>query len=170
MFPDISDWMCGMTRERIQEYTRRITNASSTELVVIMYDIVLADMDIAKKAIDSGNKDEFHAELKDANRFMTELMGSLDFKIPVSYNLMSLYMYVHRTIVKADAGCKKELLDSAADVLEKLREAFAQLSAQDKNGPMISNAQQVYAGLTYGKGALNEMILDAAESKRGFYA
>lgn len=159
-----------MTKERIQEYTRRITNASSTELVVIMYDIVLTDVALAIKALEKDDKNEFHAELKDANRFMTELMGSLDFGVSVSYNLMSLYMYVHKTIAKADAGCKAELLESVSDVVGKLKDAFEQLSEKDKNGPMISNAQQVYAGLTYGRSSLNEMIVDAGEAKRGYYA
>ena len=34
----------------------------------------------------------------------------------------------------------------------------------------MSNTQQVYAGLTYGRGSLNEMYVDPNQASRGFRA
>ena len=39
-----------LRRERLQEFNLRISQASKTELIVIMYDIVLEDIECAKEA------------------------------------------------------------------------------------------------------------------------
>jgi flagellar protein FliS len=55
-------------------------------------------------------------------------------------------------------------------VIEKLRVGFEGIKNQDMSGPVMQNVQQVYAGLTYGKGKLNETYLNAQDYNRGFNA
>ena len=61
-------------------------------------------------------------------------------------------------------------LEDAMDILGTLRESFSSISALDYSGPLMQNTQQVYAGLTYGKGILNETCLDPSQRSRGFMA
>ena len=51
-----------------------------------------------------------------------------------------------------------------------MRSAFAQISNKDNDGAVMRNTQQVYAGLTYGKGVLNEAAIDPDSARRGFLA
>ena len=45
-----------MTKEQIQAYTLRVSQASPCELVVIMYDIILDDVKNARDAKNAGTK------------------------------------------------------------------------------------------------------------------
>lgn len=84
-----------MTNTKIKDYTLRVSQASPCELVVILYDIILDDIDAAKSAADAGNKSGYQAELTHAGKFLNELMGTLDFSVSLSYHLMSLYIYIY---------------------------------------------------------------------------
>ena len=85
-----------MRKELIQEFSMRVTQASRSELVVIMYEIILKDLEYAKEAIEEGDTATFEKELAHAGRFVNELMGSLDYSIGLSYHLMSLYIFAKR--------------------------------------------------------------------------
>lgn len=54
--------------------------------------------------------------------------------------------------------------------MESLHSAFEEVAKQDTSGAVMQNTQQVYAGLTYGKGKLNEVFMNGNERSRGFMA
>ena len=159
-----------MKKELIQDFSLRISQASKTELVVIMYDIILEDIKAAKEALQQENKELFAHELKHAGRMINELMGALDYTYPVSYQLMSLYIFLNKQLIDAKREQDVKMLDDATDIVGTLREGFSSISALDYSGPLMQNTQQVYAGLTYGKGTLNETCLDPSQRSRGFMA
>lgn len=159
-----------MEKDKLQEFTRRVTQASRTELIVIMYDVILADTAAAREALNQKDTDNYERELKHAGRFVHELMGALDYRYPIAHELLSLYSFLNKTLIRACMRHEAGLLDAADEMVVKLREAFAQVSAQDTSGPMMRNTEQVYAGLTYGKYSLNESYLDPSGTKRGFMA
>ncbi len=159
-----------MTNEQIQTYTLRVSQASPRELVVIMYDIILDDVKSAKEAQSIGNDKKYQADLSHAMKFISELMDALDFSQPISFRLMSLYIYVNKMLAKARVSGKTASLSDVEMVIEKLRVGFDGIKGQDTNGPVMQNVQQVYAGLTYGKGTLNETYLNAQDYNRGFNA
>ena len=107
-------------------------------------------------------------ELKRVQGFLCELRGSLDFQFPVSYRLASLYRYVNEQLVKSITRKKDVGLASCERVLQGLKESFEEIAKQDTSGPVMENSQQVYAGLTYGKGSLNEVAIDPGTLGRGF--
>ena len=159
-----------MKKELIQDFSLRISQASKTELVVIMYDIILEDIKAAKEALAEKNSEGVAHELKHAGRMLNELMGALDYTYPISYQLMSLYIFLNKQLIDAGREQDSKMLDDAADIFETLRESFSRISALDYSGPLMQNTQQVYAGLTYGKGTLNETCLDPSQRSRGFTA
>lgn len=159
-----------MTQEQIQTYTLRVSQASPCELVVIMYDIILDDIKNAKEAKAAGDEKQYQADLVHAGKFVNELMDSLDFSEQISFRLMSLYMYVNKMLIKARVSRKWDSLNDVELVIEKLRAGFDGIKNQDTTGPVMQNVQQVYAGLTYGKGKLNETYLNAQDFNRGFNA
>ena len=97
-------------------------------------------------------------------------MGALDFSQPISFRLMSLYIYVNKMLVKARITKRPDSLEDVELVVEKLRAGFDGIKEQDTTGPVMQNVQQVYAGLTYGKGTLNETYLNSQDYNRGFNA
>ncbi len=159
-----------MTQDQIQTYTLRVSQASPCELVVIMYDIILDDVKNAREAKNAGNEKQYQDDLIHAGKFVNELMDALDFSQSISFRLMSLYIYVNKMLVKARINKKWDSLNDVELVIEKLRAGFDGIKGQDTNGPVMQNVQQVYAGLTYGKGTLNETYFNAQDYNRGFKA
>ncbi len=156
-----------MDKESKKIYTTRISQANRSELVVIIYELMLGSLTEAKEALDREDFDTADVELKRAQGFLCELRGSLDFQFPVSYRLVSLYRYVNEQLVKSITRRKDVNLDSCERVLKRLKQSFEEIAKQD-SGPVMENSQQVYAGLTYGKGSLNEVAIDPGNIGRGY--
>ena len=159
-----------MRKELIQEFSMRVTQASRSELIVIIYEIILKDMEYAKEAFAEGDTATYEKELAHAGRFVNELMASLDYSVSLSYHLMSLYIFANKELTAAKVQKQPELLDGVADIFEKLLVGYKKVSEEDVSGPVMKNTQQVYAGLTYGRGTLNEMYVNGNEARRGFMA
>lgn len=156
-----------MNREKKQEFTARITNANRSELVVILYDMILTYLEEGKAFLRNGEKQEFCEEVKKAQECVKELISALDKQYEISSQLARLYLYVNRTLAKVMVKPEEELLASAENVIKGLRESFREIAKQDDSPVLMGNAQEIYAGLTYGKNSLNENISDEGSS-RGF--
>ena len=159
-----------MRKELIQEFSMRVTQASRSELIVIMYEIILKDIEYAKEVFAEGDIVTYENELAHASRFVNELMASLDYSIGLSYHLMSLYIFANKQLTAAKVQRQSVVLDSVSEIFEKLLTGYRKVSEEDTSGPVMKNTQQVYAGLTYGRGTLNEMYVNMNESRRGFMA
>jgi flagellar protein FliS len=159
-----------MKKEAIQIFATRVTQASKSELIVILYDMILAEIKEAKEAYEEGNLEVFDKELKSAQKYVNELITPLDYKYAISFDLVSLYLYVNKRIITAIIKRTPDSLDSAESILNKLLTGFEGVSKEDHTGPVMRNTQQLYAGLTYGKGKLNETYIDPGYRSRGFIA
>ncbi|WMJ85450.1 flagellar export chaperone FliS [Anaerocolumna sp. MB42-C2] len=159
-----------MEKDLLKAYTARISQASRSELVVIMYEIILSDIASAKTYFEAGETDSYLRELKHAQRFLNELMATLDYRYEQAYQLMSLYIYINKSILTAIYQKKNDILTEIESILQILMEGFKGIIKEDKAGPVMQNTQQLYAGLTYGKGVLNETYLNPNEQSRGFKA
>lgn len=157
-----------MTKSEINAYTMRVTQASKSELIVIMYEMAVKYIDDGMAAINAGNTDEFRVNIKRAKAVVNELASVLDLRFPVSVNLLSLYTYMNNVMVKADITLKTDDVMRVRAMLEKLHAAFVKVSEQDNTEPLMKNVQQVYSGLTYSRNSLNESYASAADLKRGY--
>ena len=78
-------------------------------------------------------------------------------------------MFCKKELLKADVRKKEEFVLHVEAVITRLRDAYREVAAQDESTPVMENSQEVYAGLTYGRGSLTENM--AYEStNRGFRA
>jgi flagellar protein FliS len=159
-----------MNRETIKSFTARITQASKSELIVILYEMTLARIEEAEKAYQENDLKYFDKELKGAQKCVSELMATLDYRYVISYDLLSLYLYTNKQIITAIIKRNPLTLQSAKAVLKKLLKGFEEISKSDNSGPVMRNTQHLYAGLTYGKGTLNETFIDPGNKSRGFIA
>ena len=157
-----------MDKEKQKIYTARISQANRSELVVIIYELMLDSIGLAQEGFQKEDLELAVAELKRAQGFLGEMRGSLDFQYEISAKLNSLYRYVNEQLVQSIVRRKDVNLDSCKNVLAGLMESFEEVAKQDTSGPVMENSQQVYAGLTYGKGSLNEVAVDSAGSGRDF--
>ena len=155
-----------MTKEQKQEYTLRITRANRSQLIVIVYELALSYLDTAIKAFDEDDQEIFKSNASYAGKCVGDLLEALDFNYEPSYPLMRIYIFISKEISLAPIKKNKEGLIAARRLLTKLKKSFDDIAAQDDSAPLMSNTQEVYAGLTYGKRSLNESVESA--SNRGF--
>ena len=159
-----------MTKEKQQDFAMRISQANRTELLVVTYDILLEETESALEYYSNGDIGQYRVSLKTAQKFVAELMSTLDYTYPISGELLRLYEYVQRLLIKSDISGKPDRLESAENVIAGLRKAFAKVAESDDSAPLMENTQKVFAGLTYTKGSLNETDLDPNLAGRGFLA
>ena len=158
-----------MDNELKRDFTRRISQCNSGEMIVIMYDILFAYLDDAKNAHSAGNREEFKTGLRNAQRVLDELIGSLNFSYELSNNLYALYVFCKNELARTMYQNQLDGLMEASKILKRLYTSFVEVAKQDKSDPIMSNTQQVYAGMTYGRAVLNESYTDM-NSQRGYFA
>lgn len=159
-----------MDKEKLQEFATRVSQANRSELVVVIYEATLASIEEGRKYLVDDHIDEARNEIERAKGMLTELMRSLEMEYTVSHYLRQLYIYSYQELCQGIALRKPELFDHAANVLNGLLPAFQEVAAQDDSEAVMENAQSIYAGLTYGRGSLNETIGVGVSPNRGFQA
>jgi flagellar protein FliS len=156
-----------MTNEMKQAFTRRITKANRTQLVVVVYDMLLVYIDDAKAAHKANDMHEFGRSLELARGCILDLRQNLSFDYELSKNLFSIYSYMDREFAKNIYSGRTDNLERIAQMVGKLRKAYYELSLTDKSEPLMENTQEVYAGLTYGRSDINETLVNP-DLSRGF--
>ena len=158
-----------MTGELKKQFGLRIAQANKTELIVILYDMILAYVEEGKEAHKNADRAGFREAVRKIRGCSQELIASLNFDYEPAGNLLSLYLYINRELVHADIHNDVTCLDVVSRIVKELREAYAVLAEKDDSLPVMENTQTVYVGLTYGRDNLNENLA-GDEENRGFFA
>ncbi len=157
-----------MKNEQIRDFTRRLSQCNKGEMIVIIYDIYFAYAKDAKEAYQEGSHDYFKHSIHKAQDVLTQLMGDLDFAYPLAKNLYALYLYARNSLSTALYKNNLDPLLEAERIMLRLYDSFREAARSDTSGPIMSNTQQVYAGMTYGPKSLNENYME--NQARGFFA
>ncbi len=155
-----------MTKECKQQFTLRISQANSTQLIVILYEMLLCYLDEAESAKDDV---ELRDALRKARGCVNELMNSLNMEYEPAPTLMQLYLYCIRRLAHYERKQEKEAVEDIKKVIRPLHDAYLQIEKLNDRGPLMNNSQAVYAGLTYGKNTLTENMTDQG-TNRGMLA
>ncbi len=157
-----------MTNDKKQAYTLRISQANKTGLVVILYEMFADYAKEAEEAILANDRLVIKESLGKARGCVNELMESLHLEYEVAQNLLQLYLYVYRELLKCEMDKDAVHIANTLQVMNALKDTYSIISSQDDSAPVMSNAQTVIAGLTYGRNDVNESMADQG-AYRGFY-
>ena len=157
-----------MTDEQKKDFTRRISQANRSELVIIKYEILFTYLQDARTAHNTDNHEQFKQAVRQASLVLKSFEDTLDFKYEISTQLYAVYDYHCRQFSKAILHDSMQEIEQAEEMLKQLYEAFKEAAKTDSSAPLMQNAQQVYAGYTYGKNDINETY--DTQTSRGFLA
>ncbi len=158
-----------MKTELVKEFHQRIVSASQNDLVVINYEMLMAELDEAIEKFDKMNMTAYNTAMSRATKLLNELSQNLNFVYDISKDLMSLYIFVNKKFIEASTLNSVQPLFTAQDVLGSLLVGWKEANRTEvSEPPVIQNSQQLYAGLTYGKDSLNETVYE--NQGRGFRA
>ena len=158
-----------MTQEKIHAYTRKISMANKTQLITILYEMVLDYISEAEDFLEIGDDKGFSEGLSKAMNCIDELIHSLNMNYELGNNLLALYLFEKRQILIATARKSDEELEHVNRTFKALHSAYVQLEKMNDDEALMTNVPKVYVGLTYGKGKLKESITDNIMS-RGYMA
>ena len=158
-----------MTQEKKQEFTLKISQANKTQMITIIYEMVIDYLDEAMDSFGIGKKDDGEKALLNAQNCIDELIRSLNLKVELGKMLHQLYIFSKKELIVAGVTHNMHRIWRVKKNFKTLHEGYRELEKLDSSEPMMDNTQKVYAGLTYGRNSLNEnMALDAIN--RGFMA
>lgn len=157
-----------MTRECKQQFTLRISQANSTELIVILYEMLLCYIDESKEALITGDEGEFKEAVRKSRGCLNELMASLNMDYEISKELWQLYIFCIKRLARAEVKKDGAILDEIIRIIKPLHKAYREIAVQNTQGPVMNNSQRIYAGLTYGRDTLTENMADQS-ANRGMY-
>ena len=156
-----------MTEEQIKDYTLRITNANETALAVIVQELLEMSLKEAIEALAGGEEELFVTRLKKAQRFLGEMIHSINYEDPVGRVIGWDYVEAHKQLLEGKRTHKREPMISAYECVKRYTPVFQKIAKDDTSAPLMGHAQKVYAGLTYGKTSKLETAVDQ-ELNRGY--
>ncbi len=154
-----------MTSEKQNEFTQRIATANKTEMIVIVYDIALAYADDAQEAYDRGDLAEYARYLTRARKCVDDLIEALNFDIEISNQLFSLYNFVKKRLLNSRITDNDRGLRDAKKTLIGMKDIFVELAKLDDSGVMMDSTRHVVTGMTYGRGGLDDSVVNAQNSR-----
>ena len=101
-----------MTDEQKQEFTRRITNANKTEMIVILLEMVLAYTKDAEKALENQDAESFKTEIGRAKNCVMELQNSVNLGNDLAMNYFEIIKNLRNEIDSFKSSMKEDLLSS----------------------------------------------------------
>ncbi len=160
-----------MVKNEKINWSARIVNATPAQLVLIIYELIFEAIDTAENQLKEKNISDFENTMERCRKLLMELSYDLELSTTLEYDYLSLYLFVNKLFIQSYFQKKPEPLHEAKKILTSLYEGLVEtekLVPKEETEKVIQNAQQVYAGLTYGRGTLNESMTQ--DKNRGFKA
>ena len=140
----------------------RVANATRGELLCITYELLLENIEAARI-----QEDQREIYRQKAIEILQILAEGLDLEYTLASDLLRLYIYVQGLLLRARVTDQQ--LEEAYSIISSLYEAYQEVNKQqNETSVSMQNAEVVYAGMTYGKTDLDELVL--TDRNRGFKA
>ena len=158
-----------MTQEKKQEFTLKISQANKTQLITILYEMVIEYLEEAIDSLGISKRDDAERTLGFAQNCIDELIRSLDLKYEIAKVLHNIYIFSKKELMAAGVNGSMHRVWRVEQNFRRLHDTYKELEKVDISEPLMGNTQTVYAGLTYGRHSLNEDV-SAVSMNRGFMA
>lgn len=140
-----------------------VANASQGELLCMTYEIFLHHTREATQTREKAKEEH----ISQAIEVIKQLVGDLNFEIPIARDLFKVYIYVQNLLINHQY--QMQGLEEAYQLVHTIYDGYKEITQKEVNKkPAMQNVESVYAGMTYGKGQLNEIVM--TDINRGYNA
>ncbi|NLJ73214.1 MAG: flagellar export chaperone FliS [Syntrophomonadaceae bacterium] len=101
-----------------------VETVSPGKLLIMLYDGLLKNINMAKNAIDSNDFNLAHNNIIKAEDIVVEFMSTLDMSYEISKNLYSLYDFMMNRLIEANLAKDKAILEEVESLVEDLRDTW----------------------------------------------
>lgn len=117
-----------------QQYEKsRILTASPAELTLMLYEGAIKFANIAVMAIENGEIEKAHNNIRKVENIIEELQATLNHKYPVAKDFDEVYTYVQHRLLEANIKKDKEILEEVLKHLRTLRDTWKDVMKLSKN-------------------------------------
>lgn len=117
-----------MNQNAMNDYQRNaILTATPAELTLMLYEGAIKFCNIAKMAIEKGEIEKAHDNIKRAENIITEFRITLDHKYPVWEDFERVYDYIYRKLVEANMTKNIDTLDEALKYIREMRDTWKEV-------------------------------------------
>lgn len=102
----------------------KINTASPAELTLMLYEGAIKFCNKALYGLEQNDLSKVNENLLKAQKIITELRSTLDFKYPVANEFELIYDYIYRRLVEANIKKDIEILEEALDYIRQMRDTW----------------------------------------------
>ena len=106
-----------MTKETIKTFQYRITQATASQLVVILYDMAI---EYLNDACESDSAKQAHNNIYMAQKVIDQLICGLDMQYEISANLFVIYNHMKSSLISASVSLDNNEINRITGLLKKL--------------------------------------------------
>ncbi len=125
----------------------QVDTASPVRLIVMLYDGAIRFLRQGQDAMQRGDREKQNHYLVRAQRILAELTSALNLEQggEIAVNLMALYQFMNEQLVLANLQDDMEKVQRVREMLESLREAWAQaeVAVREASGQAVDARPEV---------------------------
>lgn len=99
----------------------KIMTASPAQLTLMLYDGAIKFCNLAIMAVEDGNIQKAHDNIKKVENIIQEFRSTLNFKYEVAKDFENIYKYIYDRLVEANIHKDKEILEEVLVHLRSMR-------------------------------------------------
>lgn len=108
-----------------QQYERnKILTASPAELTLMLYEGAIKFANIAVMAIEKGDIEKAHNNIRKVERIIEEFQATLNHKYPVAKDFDEVYKYLQQRLLEANIKKDKEIMEEVLRHLRTMRDTW----------------------------------------------
>lgn len=102
----------------------KINTASPAELTLMLYEGAIKFCNKALYGMEQNDIEKVNENLIKAQKIVTELRSTLDFKYAVAKEFDNVYEYIYRRLVEANIKKDVDILEEALDYIRQMRDTW----------------------------------------------
>ncbi len=121
------------SRNPFAEYTNnKIMTASPAEITLMLYEGAIKFCNIAIIAIENGEIEKAHVNIKKTQRIIEEFRNTLDRQYKVAEDFDRIYVYLLRRLLEANIKKDKEILEEVNMHLRSVRDTWKEVMRRNR--------------------------------------
>lgn len=105
----------------------KIMTASPAQLTLMLYDGAIKFCNKAIMAVEEGDIQKAHDNIKKVERIIEEFRATLNFKYQVANDFEKVYKYLNERLIEANIYKDKEILEEVLKHLRTMRETWEEV-------------------------------------------
>lgn len=111
----------------------KASTSNPGELTLMLYEGAIKFCNIALISIEENNISKANTNILKAEKIITHLLSTLDFKYPVAKDFKNIYEYLFDRLVEANIKKEPEILEEVLEHLRGVRDTWKEVMTKTKS-------------------------------------